>query len=476
MPKTSFAIQVIRSRYEGMISMFCSQCGAPMGDNDKFCGVCGAPNTEAPHAAAGSAPQGQPQPQPQPQGQPFVQPQPQPFVAPQPVMNVPKGCMAQAFNDMLKVPGALVRVCQIAFLPALICVVSVLVLFIPVIGGIAAAIGFLLAYVASVCGAGFAIEWGRDLSLKDDNGMERPLLRSTSFGLGIFSSVITGVLEFIAVIPVIGVVLSAIESAVIGTVGSYYFYGSRGLEGALVGSMGLLVFAVIVSLVLGILFKMFGDAAVMHFAVAGRVESAFSLEKVWKSYKANLGKLFCASILPEFLTGIVSHIITWIFTAIFSFVAALGISSYGYYGYYSRPSGLEAIITGGGITLILFLMVVAFVTVFLKVFGKMLKYRAVGYWAARHASEWSDEDTDDVLTFVLPGEKKPTPAGFNPMAAGAAPAPAPAPTSAPAPAPTSAPAPAPAPEATPVEPDWTAVATPADEPGDNPAAENNQTE
>ena len=471
LPKTSFAIQVIRSRYEGMISMFCSQCGAPMGDNDKFCGVCGAPNTEAPHAAAGSAPQGQPQSQPQPQGQPFAQPQPQPFVAPQPVMNVPKGCMAQAFNDMLKVPGALVRVCQIAFLPALICVVSVLVLFIPVIGGIAAAIGFLLAYVASVCGAGFAIEWGRDLSSKNDNGMERPLLRSTSFGLGIFSSVITGVLEFIAVIPVIGVVLSAIESAVIGTVGSYYFYGSRGLEGALVGSMGLLVFAVIVSLVLGILFKMFGDAAVMHFAVVGRVESAFSLEKVWKSYKANLGKLFCASILPEFLTGIVSHIITWIFTAIFGFVAALGISSYGYYGYYSRPSGLEAIITGGGITLILFLMIVAFVTVFLTVFGKMLKYRAVGYWAARHASEWSDEDTDDVLTFVLPGEKKPTPAGFNPMAAGAAPAPAPAPTS----------APAPAPEATPVEPDWTAVATPADEPNaaDQPQAnpaDNNQVE
>lgn len=300
LPKTSFAIQVIRSRYEGMISMFCSQCGAPMGDNDKFCGVCGAPNTEV--KAAGPAPQAQPQPQ--------GQPQPQPFVAPQPAMNVPKGCMVQAFNDMIKVPGALVRVCQIAFLPALICVVSVLVLFIPVIGGIAAAIGFLLAYVASVCGAGFAIEWGRDLSLKDDNGMERPLLRSTSFGLGIFSSVITNVLGFVAIIPVIGVVFSVLESAVIGAVGSYYYFGSSVLEGALIGSMGLLVFAMIVSAVLGIFFKMFGDAAVMHFAVAGRVESAFSLEKVWKSYKANLGKLFCASILPEFLTGIVSNIIT----------------------------------------------------------------------------------------------------------------------------------------------------------------------
>ena len=447
--------------------MFCSQCGAPMGDNDKFCGVCGAPNTEV--KAAGPAPQAQPQPQ----GQPFAQPQP--FVAPQPAMNAPKGCMAQAFNDMLKVPGALVRVCQIAFLPALICVVSVLVLFIPVIGGIAAAIGFLLAYVASVCGAGFAIEWGRDLSLKDDNGMERPLLRSTSFGLGIFSSVITNVLRLIAIIPVIGVVFSVLESAAIGAVGSYYYYGSSGLEGALIGSMGLLVFAMIVSVVLGIFFKMFGDAAVMHFAVAGRMESAFSLKKVWKPYKANLGKLFCASILPELLTGIISQIITWILIAVFGSIAAFFIGGYGYYGYYSHPSGLVAIIEGGGIVLILFLMIVAFVTVFLVVFGKMLKYRAVGYWAARHASEWADEDSDDVLTFVLPGEKKPTPVGFNPTAAtGTAPTPAPAPAPVPAPAP--APAPAPEPEATPTESDWAAVATPADESGEAPADENNQTE
>lgn len=93
--------------------MFCSQCGAPMGDNDKFCGVCGAPNA----GAAGPAPQGQPQPQQ--------------FVPQPPVANAPKGCVVQAFQDMTKTPGVLQRVCQIAFLPALICAVSVLVLFIP---------------------------------------------------------------------------------------------------------------------------------------------------------------------------------------------------------------------------------------------------------------------------------------------------------------------------------------------------------
>ena len=391
--------------------MFCSHCGAPMGDNDKFCSACGAPNA----GAVSSVPQGQPQPQ---------------QLVPQPVMNVPKGCTAQAFEDMTKTPGVLQRVCQIAFLPALICVVSVLVLFIPVIGGIAAAIGFLAAYVASVCGAGFGIEWGRDLSLEIDGGMDRPLMRSTSFGLGVFSSVISAVLEVIAAIPVIGIALSLVEGVVIGAAGSYSYYGSYALEAALFGSLGLLVLALIVTVVLGVFFKMFADIAVMHFAVTGRVESAFSLDKVWAAFKNNKTKLFCASFLPEFLTSLVSNVVTWILTAVFGAIAGFGA-----YNYYYRPRGIEAIVAGGGVMLVLFLVLVAFVTVFLAVFGKMLKHRAVGYWAARYASEWADEDKDDVLTFVLPFEKKPAPSGYS--APGAVPAPAPAPS----PAPESAPKP-----------------------------------
>ena len=398
--------------------MFCSHCGAPMGDNDKFCSACGAPNA----GAASSVPQGQPQPQ---------------QLVPQPVMNVPKGCTAQAFEDMTKTPGVLQRVCQIAFLPALICVVSVLVLFIPVIGGIAAAIGFLAAYVASVCGAGFGIEWGRDLSLKIDGGMDRPLMRSTSFGLGVFSSVISAVLEVIAAIPVIGVALSLVEGVVIGAAGSYSYYGSYALEAALFGSLGLLVLALIVTVVLAVFFKMFADIAVMHFAVTGRVESAFSLDKVWAAFKNNKTKLFCASFLPEFLTSLVSNVVTCILTAVFGAIASVGM-----YSYYYRPTAIEALVTGGGITLVLFLVLTAFVTVFLTVFGNMLKHRAVGYWVARYASEWADEDKDDVLTFVLPFEKKPAPSGYS--APGAVPAPAPAPTPAPAPAP--APESAPKPE------------------------------
>lgn len=418
--------------------MFCSQCGAPMRDNDKFCGACGAPNT----GAATSAPQGQSQPQQ------FV---------PQPNVNVPKGCVAQAFEDMTKTPGVLQRVCQIAFLPALICVVSVLVLFIPVIGGIAAAFGFLAACVASACGSGFGIEWGRDLSLKVDDGMDRPLMRSTSFGLGVFSGVISGVLKVIAAIPVIGVALSLVESVVIGAAGAYSYFGSYALEAALFGSLGLFVLAMIATAVLGVFFTMFADIAVMHFAVTGRVESAFSLDKVWAAFKNNKTKLFCASFLPEFLTGLVSNVVTWILTVVFGAIAGIGA-----YGYYYRPTGIEAIVTAGGVTLVLFLVLIAFVTVFLTVFGKMLKHRAVGYWVARYASEWADEDKDDVLTFVLPFEKKSAASGYS--APDVAPAPEPAPE--PAPAPESAPEPEPAPESeTASEPE----PAPAPEPDPEPA-------
>lgn len=424
--------------------MFCSQCGAPMGDNDKFCGACGAPNV----GAAASAPQGQPQ-----------------QFAPQPVMNVPKGCTAQAFEDMTKTPGVLQRVCQIAFLPAVICVVSVLVLFIPVIGGIAAAIGFLAAYVASVCGSGFGIEWGRDLSLKDDNGMDRPLMRSTSFGLGVFSGVISSVLKVIAAIPVIGVVLSVIEGVALGAAGSYSYYGSYALEAALFGSLGLLVLALIASAVLGVFFKMFADIAVMHFAVTGRVESAFSLDKVWAAFKNNKTKLFCASFIPEFLTGLVANVITWILTAVFGAIASVGM-----YSYYYRPTGIEAIVSGGAVTLVPFLVLIAFVTVFLTVFGSMLKHRAVGYWVARYASEWADEDKDDVLTFVLPFEKKSAPSGYSAPDVAPEPKPAPEPAPVPEPDPAPAPEPEPAPEPAP-EPMPESEPNPEPEPAPEPADE-----
>ncbi len=195
----------------------------------------------------------------------------------------------------------------------------------------------------------------------------------------------------------------------------------------------------------------------MHFAVTGRVESAFSLDKVWAAFKHNKTKLFCASFLPEFLTGLVANVVTWILTLVFGAIASVGM-----YNYYYRPSAIEALVTGGGITLVLFLVLTAFVTVFLTVFGKMLKHRAVGYWVARYAAEWADEDKDDVLTFVLPFEKKSAPSGYSAPDAAAAPEPEPEPTPEPEPEPEPAPEP---------EPESASEPMPKPEPGSEPSSD-----
>ena len=75
------------------------------------------------------------------------------------------------------------------------------------------------------------------------------------------------------------------------------------------------------------------EAITMMFLVIAN-ESAFSLDKVWAAFKHNKTKLFCASFLPEFLTGLVSNAITWILTAVFGAIAGIGA-----YGYYYRPHG-----------------------------------------------------------------------------------------------------------------------------------------
>ena len=103
-----------------------------MGDNDKFCGAW-CSNAWCRWASL-----------------PRDSLSPSSLFRNRPWRNAPKGCVAQAFQDMTKTRVCFQRVCQIAFLPALICVVSLLVLFIPVIGGIAAAIGFLALHCERV--------------------------------------------------------------------------------------------------------------------------------------------------------------------------------------------------------------------------------------------------------------------------------------------------------------------------------------
>lgn len=81
--------------------MFCSKCGSPVGEQEKFCKVCGKPvNVQAAAPAAQPAPVAQPAPAPAPAAQPVtvqqpITPQPAPAVYQQPVAPQPAPAVYQ---------------------------------------------------------------------------------------------------------------------------------------------------------------------------------------------------------------------------------------------------------------------------------------------------------------------------------------------------------------------------------------------
>ena len=373
--------------------MYCSHCGQELADTDRFCSQCGAQTT------ASST------------GHPDVAPQDFNYAKNGPERPKQRGCVAQAFHDMTKIPGVFKRVCQIGFLPALIAIVGVVAIFIPVIGGLLAAICFVAAYVAYVCGTGYAIEWGRDLShQKSGFSIDMPLMRPGTFALGFFGKIFQDLLGLIAALPLIGALLSVLGTAISSLGASIMWgYADDAIENLILSSLGLFLLAAVATVVLAIFLGMFADAAVMHFAVTGRMESAFSLKSVWKAYKANLGKLFCASVCPTLIVGVVKAVLEWIVSIIFGVFAAASLAQYyGYYGYGAsyQPSGIAAILSSGGLVLIVFLVCMVFVGVVLDVFATMFNYRAMGYWAARYAGDWADEDVSDKPFIKLPGEQE----------------------------------------------------------------------
>ena len=393
--------------------MFCPQCGASMKDDARFCPHCGAPNKRA--QAAGAAPQqpnGQAAPsvavtaQQSPVGAPFQAGPQQVPPAPQPMPGAlyPKGCLAQAFQDMTKIPGVFKRVCQIAFVPSLIALVSIVVLIIPFIGGILCPIGLVFAYIAMVSGSGWAIEWGRDLSRGKGFDTNRPLIRTSTFSLGFFSSTLTGVLSLISLIPTICLYVGVISIGILfgGGILSGYSLSYYSLEytlGGFAALIGILFVVVnIASIVLSIIVNMVSQATVMHLAVTGRVESAFAIGKVWKRCKKQLGKLFCATILPDILVSIV----TFIIVVLIALIGGAIVGAVSYSGYYYSSDPISTLLHGGVIAIV-FIVLIVFVICFASVFGSVLKYRALGHWCARYAEAWTHEGDDD-YAFKLPGE------------------------------------------------------------------------
>lgn len=372
--------------------MYCSKCGSPMEETARFCPRCGAPIPRAVQADApvqGAAPTAS-MPTPKTGSAAWSAPSSSAAGAPAPAAAYRKGCLSQAFDDITKVPGALQRVLKIALVPGIIAVISVIAFIIPVVGWVVGVVGLVLSALASVCAVGYAIEWGS--ALPRGRGFEKnaPFLRTSLFSLGFFSNALNGLFVALSFVPLaIGVVFFLFTVGT-GLVSSVVGYGAwRGAAGLVASFVVLvLIVAVIITIVLSVLLAMFADATVMHMAVSGRVESTFALGKVFSAFKRQPGKLFCASILPGIIVGIVQIIANLILGAL-AFGAFDDWLQRNYFG-----DSLGALIAF--VPLLVTVALLLFVTLCSGAFASVLKFRALGYWAERYAPAWLHEGDDDI--------------------------------------------------------------------------------
>lgn len=327
-----------------------------------------------------------PYPQPPYPQQGYQQPYPN---YPVPVAPQPKGCLAQAFDDLM---ANLSLIIKVALIPAGIALVSLLIMCIPAIGPFIGVCGIVVALVAYVCCNGYSIKWGREAAKPSGFDPQSLPLDTDSFSLGFFGEVVAGLLRVVGVLPV--VIVSA--SSVVGLIGtassavsSMGYYGSSYSENILtsaaLSSLGLIMLAAIASVVLSIFAEMFAQMAVMHMAVRNKVDKAFDVVGLWKGF-ANKSKLFCAAVLPGWIIGAISFVITSIATGIVTSSVNSVAHNMAYSSSYSTSD-----LTALGAGLFVYVAFIAFVSLLGAALTSLLRSRAVSYWIARYNPSWLND-------------------------------------------------------------------------------------
>lgn len=370
--------------------MICRHCGTQNRDGDAFCRNCGT-SLEATTFATPPAPAPAQQQYATVQQSAPVQQQyaPVPAAAPYAQPMKQEGCVAAAWRDVKGTPGWFKKMLLLGLCNA-----------VPILNWIV---------------PGFALRWARGLSFGKREDMPQEIFGDRAFVTGFFYALIT-----------------AIVFAVLWTV-SYVMGFVAGYRLAGVVSLALLV--------LSVFWGMFGNACIIRMAVCDNLGAAFGLSKVWQGYKKALGSLFCASIVPGLIVGLIGFGIALLLILLLSLVAVGGIASMTSYGYYGSNSAMVGnMLAGIGVPGVILLLIGWLLFSMLQALSITMSMRALGHWASRVAPEWASE-----ATIYAPYGMQNVPYGQY-----VAPTSAPAPISAQAPVVVPSPTPAPTPTPAPV--------------------------
>lgn len=264
-------------------------------------------------------------------------------------VKVVEGILGAAWNDIKSTPGWFKRVLLLAVLNA---------------------IPFLNYGVT-----GYTQQWGKEIAKGKREIMPKQIFSNKTFLSGLF------------------------EYVVFAAYGAVLFVASLILL-ALLGWVPVVGVIIPISI---IVFTWFWNGYVslsaMRTTVTMDLGRGFDTKKLFASFKKNVGGIFVAYFIPSLLCGIICLLIISIFIAIFAGGVFAAFSSFvpamGYGVPAAAVNNLGGVIAGlfatGGITLVLVIIFCVFVCFFMSGFEKLLRYRALGHWISRYASEWNKE-------------------------------------------------------------------------------------
>lgn len=361
--------------------MFCMQCGTENRETDAYCRSCGSALSPAaaspePVAAAPSEPKaapayaqgglqgyaqsGQPGYQPQSYAQPGYQP-PQNYGTYQPV-SVPEGVLGAAWRDITSTAGWLKKV-------ILLCLLGC----VPILNfGV----------------EGFALRWSRDLTLGNREPMPKEVFKKKEILTGFRAWILRIAYDFIYLfLSFLAVVLLA---ALFGV------FSAEAAAGISMLAIFLLVLAY------AFFYYPVENAAIIRMVTVDYIEGGLNIQKIWQAFRRSMGSAIAGSVVPPLAVGIIQGILLGLLTAIMTAVATSTFGGY-YDMYYYAPyelgymSDFANTLTGLGAGFVFLYAVICLVNAMLSVFAMLIRWRALGHWAARTAPEWKDESDEETI-------------------------------------------------------------------------------
>lgn len=214
----------------------------------------------------------------------------------------------------------------------------------------------VLGWVAS----GYMLRWSRQLAFGKREHMPQGLFVDRAFVTGFFAFVVTLVTTFV----------TALVSSLIGWV-------------PLLGALAALAFWVMLSL--------FENAAIVRMAIVDHLGGAFDIGRIWRAYKQSLGGLFCASVVPGIMAGLVLVVLSAIFGVVFFALAGTGVASYALSSYSPHHMGLPVLSVGTSAGIVVLLVVMWVLFCMAVAAARLVTYRAVAHWAMYAAPSWAAE-------------------------------------------------------------------------------------